>query len=267
MDNFQKETRQYGMPIALGVLFAIMRQTVLNLTDPAVGNKTLLRGKAMDEVFILGSMEGKVHKMTLRDISTFRLLLACIFYDLDAASKALDIVSSHPFKDLSIARLHLRVTYLGVAAFLLWHERGNKQHKKIGRKAIGLMKSFAKNGSVNASMSLIILQALEAPSQAMYDKAIAVCGRSGLLNFQAFLNERAGEYCLLNDDIGWGRDYLTRARDLYEDWGAESKVVMMAESHPFLRVPLIREGSKNTSLRARSRHSMDIQSTHNRFSG
>lgn len=122
-------------------------------------------------------------------------------------------------------------------------------------------------GSVNAHPILQMLQAEEKPSKERYDKAIKSCGRSGLMQHQAYMYERAGIY-LLNTakDEGGGEFYLTQASLLYNDWGAFGKVEQMKDQYTFLAPGSSSSttGSNsgggnnsqrvNTSLKGRSRH-------------
>mmetsp|Transcript_10194 Transcript_10194/g.14859 ORF Transcript_10194/g.14859 Transcript_10194/m.14859 type:complete len:175 (+) Transcript_10194:3301-3825(+) len=54
-----------------------------------------------------------------------------------------------------------------------------------------------------------------------------VAGRSGFVHDQALANERAGIFFLETNDEFWASFYLSRARDLYRDWGAQAKVDSM----------------------------------------
>ena len=60
-----------------------------------------------------------------------------------------------------------------------------------------------------------------------FDKAIRTFGREGILSFKALANERAGAYYLALGDSNWAATYLTRAHDLYLDWGAGGKARQM----------------------------------------
>jgi hypothetical protein len=130
-----------------------------------------------------------------------------------------------------------------------------------GKKIIKLFLAETEMGSVNAHPILQMLQAEEKPSKELYDKAIKSCGRSGLIQHQAYMYERAGIYLLnTENDEGGGEFYLTQASLLYNDWGAWGKVEQMKDQYAFLAsgnsssTAGSSSGRVNTSLKGRSRH-------------
>jgi hypothetical protein len=132
-----------------------------------------------------------------------------------------------------------------------------------GKKIIRLFLAETEMGSVNAHPILQMLQAEEKPSKELYDKAIKSCGRSGLIQHQAYMYERAGIYLLnMEKDEGGGEFYLTQASLLYNDWGALGKVEQMKDQYTFLASGNSSStagsssggGRVNTSLKGRSRH-------------
>jgi hypothetical protein len=60
-----------------------------------------------------------------------------------------------------------------------------------------------------------------------FDNAITMAGKLGFLHNQALGNERAGVYFLEQGDNAWASTYLSRARQLYREWGAMAKFEQM----------------------------------------
>lgn len=104
------------------------------------------------------------------------------------------------------------------------------------------MEKYCKMGNENAVHMILLLKAERlATTQTRqkhkqvdvhvvknsFDKAIRTFGREGILSFKALANERAGAYYLVLGDSNWAATYLTRAHDLYLDWGAGGKARQM----------------------------------------
>ena len=264
--SFGQEATLFGRPLSIVCLFGIYRQTILNLQTLPV-YPTVLKGEAMDQDEILNLMDGKARSMTLRDICSFRLLLAVIYGDMNVAKEMVDTVSSFPFSDLVTFRGHLRVTYTGLAAVALGR-MGDKKYATIGRSIINRVKVDVKAGAVNLYPILLMLQAEENPSKTRYDTAIKACGRSGLIQHKAYMYERAGLQLSSSQKVGegWAEYYLSRALAMYRDWGALGKVEQMKRKHAFLAESS--SGPSVTSFRSlkgRSRHEKKFADQIKRF--
>ena len=261
--SFGKEAVQFGLPYTIVAMFEIFRQVVLNLqTD--VENPTVLCGDAMDPEKMLAKLEGNARAMTLRDISSFRLMLACIYGNLEAIEEILETSDLSCGSDMSLPRVHLRRTYHGLAAFMLGHRRGKKKYLALGKKVMKAVTGDVKLGSVNEHPILLILEAEESPSIASYDAAIKVCSRSGLVHYVAFLNERAGIFAFEKNDEREAEFYLTRALELYEDWGALGKVAHLKRRYEFL-ASSSRSSRLSSSIKGRSRYDRKYSDQLKRF--
>ena len=92
---------------------------------------------------------------------------------------------------------------------------------------------------VNAHHMLLILEAEELSGtnkefdvvRRAFDDAIAVAGKLGFMNNHALVNERAGVYCLEQNDQDRARSYLSRAQELYMEWGAPAKARQMSKCY------------------------------------
>ena len=249
---FGQEARQFGMATTVQVVFQILRQTILNI-QTEVENPTLLKGEVMDQEEVLGRMEGRDRWMTLRDISTFRLMLSCIFGDLETAEEMLMVLDKYPTTDHIVARGHLRRCYTGLAAFAVGRARGKKKYLHLGTKILKQVKEDVKQGSVNAHPMLLLLVAEESHTQARYDEAIKLCARSGLIQHQAYMYERAGLALMDQKDDGGAEYYLSLAMELYDDFGALGKVLHLKDQYSFLASSSTAK-RHSSGLKARSRH-------------
>jgi len=69
---------------------------------------------------------------------------------------------------------------------------------------------------------------------ALYDQSIAQAAANGLIHEQALANQVAARFYLENGNIGTARNYLTRARTGYEQWGAMGIVTHLDRTYPQL---------------------------------
>jgi predicted ATPase len=256
---YHQLAQQFHLPPSIQCLFLIFRQTVLNLQGKAA-NPTILKGEAMDEDTVLKSMLGSSqHKSTLRDIFTFRSLLACVYNDVGAMDTALDVMLEFALvSDPLIVRQHVRMTYVGIACLQVGRERRNRKYLKVGRK---IMKEFfflARQGSVNAHPVLLLLQAVEENTEEKYNQASTACARAGLIHLEAMAHERAGILTLNNViDEGAKEFHFVRAMELYGDWGASGKVAQLKEKYGFLASNTTQlKLSTSQKARSRFRHSV-----------
>ena len=111
-------------------------------------------------------------------------MLSCIYGDFDVAKRLVDQVSSYSFLDQLCSRRHIRLMYLGLASVIIGRQKGWRKtckYGKLGKKIRNLFQAETEMGNVNAHPVLTILLAEEHPSKELYDGAIRVCARSGLM--------------------------------------------------------------------------------------
>jgi predicted ATPase len=258
--SYGREAKTFKLPYPMQVLFKIWQQAMLHLQTEGCENPTILVGDAMDQEEELTKVQGGGKKMTLRDINTIRLMLACIFNDWDTAQEMIDALEEYHLSfDILISRTYLRTTYLGLASFALGRATGQKKYRILGKKAIKFFKTEVRRGSVNAFPILAMLEAEKSPSKEGYEKAIKTCARLGLSHHEAYMCERAGVYFLNEEkDEEWSRIYLDLALSLYKDWGASGKVNALRANARYSEVltPSTAERkSYNTALKGRRRFS------------
>jgi hypothetical protein len=246
---------------------AILRphlQLILNLCG-LNSQPTILTGDAMDQDECIKSWtENSLNRALLASYMA-RLFLGCYFNDFELAH-AMSSKLASIFADKSSLWLAPRLMFQGLAAFALAQKR-NHRHKAFlyQREGLGYLRqveALVKKGSVNAHYMLLLLRA-EAmvckrvrfdKTKEAFDCAVTAAGKLGLLQFQALANERAGVYLLAQAEENDGELYLTRARDLYREWGAEGKALHMEGM--YTHISLFRSTKKRrhgTSIKARTR--------------
>lgn len=253
---YEKESRQFRMPDTVAANFRIFQQFIVNLQED-VQRPAVLKGNAMDEDQLLGALDGNGHRMTMRDIYSFRLLLACIYGYWDMAEMLLESLEPFLDNDHHLVRASLRRTSMALAAFRLARTKGKKKHRTMGKKIMKDLEKDLRHGNVNAHPLYLMLQAEESPSKEKYDQGIRACARLGLIHYEAYLCERAGEFFLEQKDDGWSEYYMGQAFVLWEDWGARGKANKMKEVHPeLLKSSNLREKAKS-ALKGRTRYSSE----------
>ncbi len=215
------------------ILFSMFRQFALNLRRPTE-SPTKLIGEAFDEEKVLSELEGNAHFMTIRDTSMLRLQLAFIFWNESDMISLLKILEPYPMQDQFVARLHNRLTFVGLAAFALCHKKDCGSFKELGEKCLGHFKFLSKSGSVNAHPVYTFLKAMKNPSRDAFKKAIEACAEVNFVNLEAIGNERYGAFLKAQNDEVAFKECITAAYFLYQDWGAHAKALELSKQHPFL---------------------------------
>ena len=125
-----------------------------------------------------------------------------------------------------------------------WKKTGRVRFRywRIFRKNHRELKTWAMKGNPNTSHFvtlldaelLVVRKANASEVRDTYDRSIAMASRAGLVNDAALANERVGSYFLDKMDSHWASHYLTRAKELFDDWGASAKVHQMEKRYGHL---------------------------------
>ena len=225
------------------VVFSLMRQCLYNLQgcSKSSSRPTELHGEAFQEDAVLEQFEGNPKKMTLRDISIVRLMLAVIFDDEETMDAMLVRLDDYPVHDPPVKRQHFRMAYTSLASHILC--RKTNKHKKWADTSMNFFEKLSRFGSPNAQPLTACIKALRKNNVAAFDDAISVCGNDGLLNLTALMNERCG-LMLLDEAESNGNtptnhvEYLKCAIWLYHDWGAAAKVAQLQSRFTFLKTAI-----------------------------
>jgi hypothetical protein len=251
---FEEKAQQLQQP-AFAAIFHCSKAVLMNLQGKTQVAKEGRCGsyshtEIEGEEKMLSKLQAKSRGMTSRDFCIYRLFLACIFHDLGCMEQMLEQLESSPFFDLSLVRQYMRLTYSGIASFLLARTSSKKKrHRKVGNDIVRYLKKLdisddRRVGGVNTRPVLLCLKAVGRNRHEDYVKAIEACDHARLIHLQALMSELCGRYCLSalsgadgslpNDDADRARGYLGRALWLYQDWGAFAKVKALREEFEFL---------------------------------
>ncbi|KAL7556272.1 hypothetical protein ACA910_006337 [Epithemia clementina (nom. ined.)] len=256
LHDFENEAIQFNLPSTILASFKIFEQFFLNLQEPPSSDPTMLKGQAMDQDEMLASFQGNAHRMTKRDIDTFRLVLAIIYGKLDAAELLIGPLEQFSDHDQLYVRSSMRRLFMALAGFKLCRTCGKRRFRPMACKVSKEFRDSLKRGNVNALPFYIMLYAEESPSKDKYENAIRSCARLGLIHYEAYMCEQAGLYFLEEEqkDEEWAEFYLAQAVTLYSDWGAVGKVQQLRLDHSrLLRSQLVRERAKS-ALKGRTRY-------------
>lgn len=245
---------------AFVVLFQMQRQFMLNLWK-ASDNPTKLNGVAFNEDEFLAGLDStsKVYSMTLRDTSTFRLILAFVYHDQDSMAKMLDILRVYPMVDVAVPRLHLRLTFMGLSAlYMMQQSKKDERFDGIAKSCLLHFKELTKLGSVNAKPIYHLMLAMKQPSIKSYELAINSCTSAQLPHMEAIAKEHYGLHlCRDRNATSIGQDYLVSSYWLYCNWGADAKATVMRGDHA-----CIKTASKNQA-NSRIEKALSTQSGNN----
>jgi hypothetical protein len=243
---FEAKAKQLSQPGFL-VIFQCCRQVLYNLLGRSNNsNPTELKGEVMDEDVVLSQLEGNSKKMTIRDLSIFRLMLAFIFGDVETMQAMMERLESYPIFDLPLVRQHLRVTFHGLAALTLGRTEKNKEHTKQGHNMMKEVRKLDQIGSFNAAPVYMCLKAVDKHKQAAYDEAIFACSKARLMHLEAMMYEHCGRMLLEKNKQELANEYLGRAYWLFTDWGAMAKVKQLGLQFKFLGNYPRRDTNNNT---------------------
>ena len=234
----EKFARKAGMQ-SFVALFQMQRQFMLNLWKKS-DNPTKLSGCAFDEDEFLGGLDStsRVYSMSLRDTSTFRLILAFVYHDHDCMAKMLDILREYPIADMAVPRLHLRLAFMGLSALYLIQlsKKKNKRFEDIAKSCLAHFAQLTKLGSVNAKPIYHFMLAMKQPSIKTYELAIKSCSDAEFPHMEAMAKEHYGLHlCRGGSAVSVGQDYLVSSYWLYCNWGAHAKTTIMRNEHSCIK--------------------------------
>ncbi len=210
--------------------FQLQRATALNLRKSS-DNPTELKTKSLE---ISGAICAAADSQALRDLSSCRLMLAFIFWHEDCMASMLETLASYPLEDISISRLHNRLTFVGLAAFAMARAKRSELFMELGETCLAYFKKLAKLYSVNAIPIYALMKAMKYRTRQSFEKAVKACMATNVTHIQAIATEHFGEFLLEENEREQGEEYLTLAYWFYYDWGAHGKTASMKNRHRFL---------------------------------
>jgi len=234
--------------------FQIYRQFALNLRK-RIENPTEFQGEAFHEEKSLNKMNGNALKMALRDSSSLRLQLAFVFWNENIMAQMLERLRDYPLKDMSVARLHNRLCFTGLAAFALCQRQGYESFSKLGKNCLRYFAHLTKHGSVNAKPVYLFMLAMQVSRREVFEKAIDACNEASMVHLEAMAKERYAALLKRENDTPLSNDYITSSYWLYQDWGAHGKALQLSQQYDFLQHSTRKNAKSVTSSTAVSKKS------------
>src|SRR5262245_39447788 len=167
---------------------------------------------------------------------TLRLQLAYLFgryHDALAISQEGEAVIASAPGYITVADHYL---YRGLAAVAAFAAQGSDKRgsRRTVARCLAQLKLFARNSPQNFCQHATLLEAEIAASSGdralaskLYSQAIELAEEQGFTHLVALANERAGLYCLADEQRRLAAWYLDCARTAYAGWGAAAKVAAL----------------------------------------
>jgi tetratricopeptide (TPR) repeat protein len=266
LDPLEQDNKRYMEVLddyGQGYFLTIYRpcvQLVLNLMGKS-DNPLVLTGAAMNEEECLVAWRKTKNVQAEQRFYVCRMFLAYYFDDLPTAEKMSSKLVG-PMEFGYTPWIAPRTMMQGMIAFALFKSTRRRRYRRRGLASMRKIESFLRGGNVNCHHMLLLLRAEHATIdgrkrddvQHAFGEAIIVSGRLGFLQNQALGNERAGVYFLEQKDTVWAATYLTRAYELYSQWGARAKALQLKDKFKHLiDTKSNREFSSSRSFKARTR--------------
>jgi hypothetical protein len=251
----QKEQFDFVQKSAVLVLMLIrpMWQAVLNLQGNAT-DSAILSGEALLEEEFMTHAEEAGNFGALVNWRLNQLQLAFMFGNFDLALKtAKDLAKQERFFSFHFD-FYFYLFFSGLTYVAKAEETGERQYKVVANK---IMKKLDKINNVNSRPLFQILRAkyraLNATNmelvQIYYDEAIASARKAQLPNVEALANELAW-VASTKKNFAQPKSYLSRAIQLYSQWGATGKVECLERMAVSLPATVENSTVRNKKLRA-----------------
>ena len=219
--------------------FSFVCQAVRNLRGQGTTSTTTLTSDLMDQKAVLEEVQKAGDILMETTLHRYRLLLACYFGDYELGAKISMKWGNRAVKLLPGQPINIYVRFAGSLCSLIVAQRsGDKKFMKEGKRLHRIVKRWSENPKApnpncfphEALLSAELAAISGKAANKMYEAAVLLAGRRGLLGDQALANERYSEY-LRTQGNEEDSDYRFReALRLYREWGAIRKVDMMMKS-------------------------------------
>ena len=172
-------------------------------------------------------------KLALSFLKCSELILGYTFENWEVVRKTLPLLRALE-KD---AAHHYFIGYIctwsALCHYDLYRAEGHRKHKREGRRAHNQVKKWAATGTeildcphhlLNAMESLCVNKAPLDQIEIMFATAMEACAENRCVYFEALANERLARLYLDEvADKAAAEKYLSRAVNLYRNWGALAK--------------------------------------------
>lgn len=210
-----------------------VKQVCLNLMGKSDDPLTLT-GKVMEENQWLETASGLGQEMAVSFLLTLKLYLAVYMNDLDQAGRLMEEYSK---SDPGIVLPYVYKYHILYKAIIAASapQKSFADRRRM-RKHLQFMEKAMLNCPENHANKVFLIRAEIAASKGRcdeaalrYDKSIHYAKNNRLPNEQAFACERAGGMLISSGQPTRAVPYLCEAIRLYDQWGAEVKVLQLKE--------------------------------------
>ena len=203
------------------------RQAIENLVE-YTATPGVLSGSCMDEAEFLND-PGNV--AAFEQLYMWKVNVCAYYGDWTSAEKACDQMWKLRKAALSFSEVSMRLYFCALTPLAIASHTGSSFHKRRARAGINAVRKAVtkEHKAINLATKLQLLDAeflsmnKRKDSETIrkaYDRAITMASRAGVRQDAALGNLRAGLY-FRDKDSNWASHYLSRAVELFRDWGAD----------------------------------------------
>ena len=95
----------------------------------------------MTQEDLLDQVECHGCAMAMRDIAIFRLILSCVFRDVQTGRRILEELSNYPPFSPNIGPSYIRQIFTGLVAFLVYRHTGMRKYLKMANATLDFFSS------------------------------------------------------------------------------------------------------------------------------
>lgn len=207
-------------------------------------NPTILTGEAMNQQTLSAEASAANVDVVPHTINALRLMLCYHFEDAPSLVSLVAKYEEHETPHIGHFMYYISRFYAGLACIALYRTSGKRPYKRKTLKVIKQMQNWTKDGCVNTKPLLSLLEAematLVKPAavnavHATFVQAIDDANEVENSCLAALANQRAAHYFDVHTpDQPEASEYMRRALELYNYWGATAKVTYLEETYHWL---------------------------------
>ena len=255
-------------------LVLVYNQAVLNLMGRS-RNPVVLTGTAVNQDEYLKDTNSSNGMGKERSVWFLLNHLGFFFGDLDVASKYGELMwKNRCMVNGSNFYMPAYLMFLSLTALEMARRTGKRKYRYNARKHMKMLAAWVENKALNAQHKLMIVLADMSISKkrspeivkSMFDDAISAAKRSGFTQDAALASEVAGRYFVSVSDKLLASSYLSGAKTLYDEWGAQAKIDQLETEYDFLSTAEFDQLQlESTNLRGRQRFPARATAWHHQF--
>lgn len=238
MKTYSKQMGSYKQEFT-ATLFLPSRQYTWNLMGKA-DNPAVLSGAVMDKETLLEASRKRGDNQIVVMVDIYQSWLAYYFDKLEVAA-SLYKKTWEDRKELPSITGWRHVFYCGLIASAMCRLSKKKIWKRRMQRAVNEIHKYVEMGNMNCGYMEELLEAEKArvngnssKAQSKYNSAIRIVMKSGFVQDAALANELAGEYFVESNVEYWAKHHISKAHQLYMDWGAHAKASHLARKYRHL---------------------------------